>query len=368
MRPLTYRTPKPLLPLANRPHLDHVFAFLRQHDITDVVLAVQYHADAFEARYGDGSAWGIRLTVVREDEPRGTAGAVKNVEAHLTPGETLLVFNGDILTDLNLQAMIAFHRANGSVCTIALTPVSDPSAYGVVDMDRTGRITRFTEKPKREEATSNLINAGTYVLEWEAVQAIPAGTHYMFERGLFPGLLEQGRPMYGYPDNAYWIDIGTPEKYLQAHRDILDGRMHNPITPRLGIDADDPTQATTIWTGDDVEIDPTAELAGPLLIGAGSRIGPGARLIGPAVLGAGCRVDAEATVTDAVLWDRVQVGQGTIIHTAVLAHDVQVAAEAQITGGSLIADGCRVEPANQLTNGVRLGPGTVLPERAITFS
>jgi mannose-1-phosphate guanylyltransferase len=264
--------------------------------------------------------------------------------------------------------MIAFHHANKSVCTIALTPVPDPSAYGVVDMDRAGRITRFTEKPKREEATSNLINAGTYVLEWEALDPIPPGAHYMFERGLFPTLLEQGRPMYGYPDNAYWIDIGTPDKYMQAHRDILDGRMHDPITPRLGIDAGDPLRATTIWTGDDVEIDPTAELAGPLLIGAGCRIGPGARLIGPAVLGTGCRVDAEATITDAVLWDRVQVGSQTIIHTAVLAHDVQVAAGAQISGGSLIADGCRVETANELTNGVRLGPGAVLPERTITFS
>ena len=367
LRPLTIHTPKPLLPLANRPHLDHVFALLRRHGVLDVILAVQYHADAFEARYGTGEGQGIRLQVVREPEPRGTAGAVRNVAAHLATDEPTLVFNGDVLTDLDLAAMLAFHHHHESVCTIALTPVADPSAYGVVDLDATSRIRRFTEKPRREDATSNLINAGTYILEPEVLDRIPPDTFYMFEHGVFPGLLLADRPMFGFATNAYWIDIGAPEKYLQAHRDILNGRLADAVVPHVDGVPTPAALAAAVWTGDDVVIAPTAELIGPLLIGDGCRIGAGARLTGPVTLGAGCIIGDHAVVEDAMLWEHVRVGPSTVVQTAILARDTAIAGNVQITGGAVVADGCRLAADNRLQHGIRLGPGLDLPERAITF-
>ncbi len=165
LRPLTLHTPKPLIPLVNRPFFDHTLYMLRLHGVTEVVLAVGYRSEVFQQTYGDGSSRGMKLAYVYEDEPLDTGGAIKNVEAQLTPGEPFLVFNGDVLTDLDLTGMIQYHRDKSSTCTISLTPVEDPSHYGVVDMDSAGRIERFTEKPKREEATSNWINAGTYVMD-----------------------------------------------------------------------------------------------------------------------------------------------------------------------------------------------------------
>src|SRR4051794_74092 len=202
LRPLTLSTPKPLISLVNRPFLEHLLNPLRTHGITDVVLAMSYRSELFQEVYGDGSRLGMKLTFVHEVEPLDTGGAIKNVESYLNPGESFMVFNGDVLTDLDLSAMLRLHKESGSVCTISLTRVEDPSQYGVVDMDTRGQIQKFTEKPKREEATSNWINAGTYVLEPEALEHIPAGQRYSVERGLFPTLLKAGRPLFGYRTEA----------------------------------------------------------------------------------------------------------------------------------------------------------------------
>jgi mannose-1-phosphate guanylyltransferase len=361
LRPLTTNTPKPLLPLVNRPFLDHVLFLLRTHGITDMVLAMAYLSESFEQAYGDGSHLGMTLTYVREEEAMGTGGAIKNVEAHLAPGETFLVFNGDILTDLDLTDMLRVHKENGSICTISLTPVDDPSSYGVVDVEESGRIQRFTEKPKREEATSNWINAGTYILEPEVLAHIPSGEFHMVERGLFPDLLQQGKPLYGYKTGAYWLDIGTPAKYLQAHDDILAGRLKYSLEPEGEV------FANKVWVGEGTFIHTGARLTGPLVVGKDCKVHEGASIIGPAALGDGCEVKAEARLEGMVVWEAATFEVKSDCRASIVGANAHIGPECRLEGVSIIGDGATVSEGNHLANGAKLWPGITLPERAVSF-
>ena len=346
LRPLTTNRPKPLIPLVNKPFLDHILSLLHMHGITDVVLAMSYLSENFEQAYGDGSHLGLKLTYVREAEPMGTGGAIKNVESYLTPGETFIVFNGDILTDLDLTDMLKMHKDNGSICSISLTPVDDPSSYGVVDLDEAGRIQRFTEKPKREEATSNWINAGTYILESDVLDYIPAGQHYMVERGLFPTLLAEGKPLYGYRTGAYWMDIGTPAKYLHAHADLLAGRLKYYIKPEGDLFAD------SVWVGEGTSIHGGARLTGPVVVGKDCRIDEGATLTGPLVLGDGCVVGEGAELRNMVAWDNVIFGPNSVSHECMVASNARIGPGCHVEELSIVGDGASIE------EGVRLAPGT----------
>lgn len=358
---MTINTPKPLIPLVNRPFLDHILYLLRAHGITDVVLAMSYLSESFEEAYGDGSHLGMKVTYVQEVEPLGTAGAIKNVESYLTPGETFLVFNGDVLTDLDLTDMLRFHRDNGSVCTISLTPVEDPSAYGVVDMDPKGRIQRFTEKPKREEATSNWVNAGTYVLEPEVLAYVPEGEHYMVERGLFPTLLKEGYPLYGYRANAYWMDIGTPAKYVEAQADLLAGRLSDSLQP-------EGTQlAEHVWAGPGTVISGQATVRGPVVLGAGCSVGAGATITGPVVLGDNCRVDEGAYLEGVIAWQGATFEKNSHCWHCMVGTGARVGAESQVSSSAIIGDGASTGAGNQLAAGVKLWPGISLPDHALTF-
>lgn len=354
LRPLTTNRPKPLIPLVNRPFLDHVLNVLRTHGITDVVLAMSYLSENFEQAYGDGSHLGMKLTYVREEQPMGTGGAIKNVEEHLVPGETFLVLNGDILTDIDLTDMLKMHTDNGSICSISLTPVEDPSAYGVVDLDETGRIQRFTEKPKREEATSNWINAGTYILEPEALEYIPAGEHYMVERGLFPTLLAEGKPLYGYKTGAYWMDIGTPAKYLQAHADLLAGRLKYFIEPEGELFAE------RVWAGEGTSIHDGARLTGPLVVGRNCRISEGAALTGPLVLGDGCEVGEGAELQSMVAWNRVTFGTNSVSHSCIVASNARIGEGTHLEELCIIGDGAVIKKTVRLAPGTKVEPGEIV--------
>ncbi|MBE0480396.1 MAG: NDP-sugar synthase, partial [Dehalococcoidia bacterium] len=224
LRPLTCNLPKPMVPVANKPFLEHTIDNLKKHGVDEVILAMGYLPDRIRQYFGDGSTLNIRLIYSVEDTPLGTGGAVKNAERFLD--DTFIVLNGDIYSDLNLTDMVRLHLRRKAKATIALTPVEDPTAYGVVEIDSTSRVKAFIEKPSRESVTSHLINAGTYVLEPELLDMIPAGVHSMVERGLFPDLVKQGAPFLGYPSDAYWIDIGTPQDYIRLHRDLLMGKAH----------------------------------------------------------------------------------------------------------------------------------------------
>ena len=232
LRPLTLSIPKPVVPVVNLPFLNYQLALLRQHGIGDVILSLGYQPSKIQAVLGDGSEMGTHLQYVVETSPLGTAGAYKNAEQFLQ-GPTV-VFNGDILCDLDLSEVLRQHRERNATATLVLTHVENPSAYGLVETTDRGRIERFLEKPKKEEITCNTINAGTYILEPEVLEYVPAGQNYSFERGVFPALLKEGKPVFAYISSGYWIDIGTPQKYMQVHQDILQRRFNPSIAHTEG--------------------------------------------------------------------------------------------------------------------------------------
>ena len=357
LRPLTCNTPKPMIPLVNQPFIEYMLETLRDQGITEAVLAVQYLADRFREVLGDGSRLGMKLHIVEEPEPRGTAGAVKNVERLLD--DTTFVFNGDVMTDLDLQAMLAYHRERGSACTIALTPVEDPTAFGLVETDATGRIQRFLEKPRPEDVTTNMINAGTYIIEPHVFRYVPPSQHYMFERGLFPVMLQTSDPMYGFASRSYWADVGKPQTYLEVHHDILIGKVRHTFRGRQIADR--------VWAEDGVDIHATAQLVGPIVLGAGVQIGAGAQVIGPTVIGARCVVGPNATIEASVLWDGNVVEEGASLRACVVGNRNRIGAKTHLAGGTIVSDQCVIGAENRLERGIRVWPGTQLKEQALSF-
>jgi mannose-1-phosphate guanylyltransferase len=357
LRPLTCNTPKPMIPIVNRPFIEHMLIRLRNQGIDEVILAVQYLAEQFESSLGDGSQIGIKLHIVPEPEPRGTAGAVKNVEHLLT--ETCFVFNGDVMTDLDLQAMLAYHREKGSKATISLTPVDDPTQFGLVEMDSDHCVKRFLEKPRAEDVTTNMINAGTYIIEPDIFRYVPPDQFFMFERGLFPVLLQTGDPMYGFPSRAYWSDIGKPQTYLEVNQDILIGRVAYDI-PGKEI-------SSRVWAQGEVDIHTSAQIVGPVLFGPGVRIARGARIIGPTVIGANCEIASDALIESSVLWEDNTIEESVTLRSCVLGRNNRIGAKTIITSGSIVSDDCTMGSENRLDRGIRLWPGTILKDQAISF-
>jgi mannose-1-phosphate guanylyltransferase len=354
---LTCNTPKPMIPLVNQPFIEHMLQSIRDQGVDEVVLAVQYLAERFREALGDGSRLGLKVHIVEEPEPRGTAGAVKNVE-HLL-GDTTFVFNGDVMTDLDLQAMLAFHREHASACTIALTPVDDPTSFGLVETDANGRIHRFLEKPRAEDVTTNMINAGTYILESKVFKYVPPGQHYMFERGLFPVLLQTSDPMYGFPSRSYWTDVGKPQTYLEVHHDILIGKARYQFRGHQIADR--------VWAEQEASVHESAQLVGPIVLGPEVRIAAGAQIIGPTVLGARCVVEANATIEGSVLWEDNVIGESAVLHNCVVGRGNRIGSKAHLADGTIVSDNCVIGPENRLERGIRVWPNTELKEQAISF-
>lgn len=366
LRPLTLHTKKELMPVANRPFLEHVLANLGRHGVEEAILTTGYLAEAF-ADFPESKTHGVKLTLVKEVEPLDTCGAVKNVEATLDG--TFLVCNGDILTDLDITALVAYHRERETLATLTLTPVEDPSAYGLVPIDEDGRIERFVEKPRPGDVVTNLINAGTYVLEPDALRYVPTGEPFSFEggvraggridRGLFPLLLAEGEALYGYVSREYWLDVGTPGKYLKANLDVLEG--HAGVDPP-GVRGED-----RIWLGPGTELDPTAHLSGPCVVGDRCVVGAQA-VVGPlSALGPGCVVGPSASVTESVLHDGVRIEAGASVQRSVLAAGAVVGPGTSVSD-SVIGAGVRVGADNELASGIRLWPGLDVPDRGISFN
>lgn len=310
LRPLTLTRPKHLLPIANRPHLEHVFDLLERHGVDQVVLTTSYLASSFEDAITSAKERGLEVEVTHESEPLGTAGAVKNAAAALGDGE-FFVFNGDILSDCDLTEILDFHRARGAEATIWLQPVEDPSAFGVVPTDEVGRVQGFVEKPAPGEAPTNLINAGVYVFAPSVLDRVPAGRAWSAERQLFPGLVAEGASLFALATDAYWMDIGTPEKYLEANLDALSGRFRTPAPPEVG--------------------------HGAVLRGEGSEISAGAR-VSSVCLGAGATIGADAVVEESVLLPRCVVGRAAVVRRSILGEGVRIADGAHLEGETL-ADG-----------------------------
>lgn len=321
LRPLTVYTPKPIVPICNRPFLLYQIDTLKRAGITDITLSLSYQPHKIEQQLGDGSDFGVNLKYTVEPQPMGTAGAYKYAEDLIR--EPTVVFNGDILTDLDLKTVIREHNDRQATATIVLTPVENPSAYGLVETETDGRVRRFLEKPKPDEITVNTINAGTYILEPRVLDFIPAGENHSFEYGLFPTLLMRKEPFFAHiPQRTYWMDIGTPARYLQTHHDLLSdsvGRIH--IKDRRG-----QFEAATIAEIDDLS-----------MIGDDCTLKPGAEIIN-SVLGPGCYVEEKARVENSVIWAHTRIGAGAQVSSAIVGRGCHIGRSAQVGPGTVLGD------------------------------
>ncbi|MER5690923.1 NDP-sugar synthase [Streptomyces mirabilis] len=343
LRPLTVNTPKPMVPAAGVPFLTHQLARARAAGVEHIVLATSYLAEVFEPYFGDGSGLGLHIEYVTEEEPLGTGGAIRNVAARLRsgPDEPILIFNGDILTGLDIRALVATHETTGADVSLHLTRVEDPRAYGLVPTDATGRVTAFLEKPQTpEEIVTDQINAGAYVFRRSVIDTIPAGRPVSVERETFPELLATGAHLQGMVDSTYWLDLGTPQAFVRGSADLVLGRASSPAVPgRCGDRLVLPT----------ARVAPDAKLTGGTVVGDGARIGEGARITGSTIL-SGAVVEPGAVITDSLIGTRAHIGERTIL------------------SGAVIGDGAVVGPDNELREGVRVWCEAKIPAGALRFS
>jgi mannose-1-phosphate guanylyltransferase len=351
LRPLTTTIPKPVVPLAGQPFISFMIEWLRGHGVNDVILACGFMADGVRSVLGDGSSLGVRLRYIEEPEPLGTGGALKYAERLLD--ERFFMLNGDVLCDIDLTAELAQHERTGARATLALYPVDDPSAYGLVRRNEDLSVRQFLEKPSPEEIDTNLVNAGAYILERELLSGLaPAGTNISIERDVFPELVGDG--LYGYEAGGYWMDIGTPDRYLQATFDILEGRVPTEIGARLAMSGR--------VLADGCAID--GELVAPVLAGAGCEVSAGAVVGGRTVLGRRVQVGAEAHIEDAALLDGVRVGGRSTIHGAIVAPGAVIGEDCRIEDDVVIGAEVMVGSGNVISRGARIFPGEVVPEGA----
>lgn len=343
LRPLTYTTPKQLLPVAEVPLLERVLTALARHGVDHVVLSLGYRPDAFRNAYPTGSAAGVRLSYAVEDEPLDTAGAIRYAAREAELSETFLVVNGDVLTDLDVSELVSFHLRRGAMATIALTPVEDPSRFGVVPTEPDGRVVAFVEKPPPGEAPTNYINAGTYVVEPDVLEHIPAGRRVSVERETFPALVADGS-LFALASDAYWLDAGTPEAYLRANADVLTGKR-GP-SPAPGAEA----VSEGVW------ITGSPQLAGDLrpasLVAHGARL-EGGCVVESSVIGARAVVGPSAVVSGSVLLAGAEVAEGAQVRGSILGHGAKVGPGARLDPISIVGDGASVAEGAHLV-GARL--------------
>jgi NDP-sugar pyrophosphorylase family protein len=330
LRPLTLSTPKPVVPVVDRPFLRHQIDLLVGAGVREIVFSVAYRPERVEAVFGDGSSLGVRIRYAVEETPLGTGGAVRNA-LPLLDGRTV-VLNGDILTDVDLGAVVARHEAAKARATILLTPVANPAAYGLVETDPAGRVLRFLEKPRPEQITTNTINAGIYVLETDSLELMAAGVNTSIERVFFPALLERGEKVLGPVHRGYWIDIGTPEKYLQVHRDILNRRF------AVALDGSPRAEGVVHPTA---RVSDEALLDGHFYVGPGCEVDPGARLGPDAVLVADVRVRPGAYLRDSVLWRGVEAGPDCEVEGCLVGPGIRLG-RSSVLRGAVLGEGSAV--------------------------
>jgi mannose-1-phosphate guanylyltransferase len=331
LRPLTINTPKPIVPVANSPFLLYQIDLMKSGGIDDVILSLSYQPRKIEDLLKDGTDYGVRIRYAVEAAPLGTGGAFKNAEAQID--SSTVVFNGDVLTGLDLSAVIAAHKERGAVATIVLTPVDNPSAYGLVETSSDGWIQRFIEKPGPDEITCNTINAGVYVLEPSVLQYMPKGEPYSFERGLFPTLLERGEPVLAFVLDRYWIDIGTPQKYLEVHHDILAQRY---ASTRVSPNALDRSTLPSNAFVDERSI-----------LDSDVTIRDGARIVN-SVIGRNCRIDEGAEIIDSVIWSGNTIDPEARIVSSILGKGCYIGRSANLKPGVVLGDKTVVTDFSQL--------------------
>jgi mannose-1-phosphate guanylyltransferase len=357
LRPLTSSVPKPVVPLAGRPFISYMLEWLRRHGVDDAILSCGFMAGGVREVLGDGAGLGVRLRYIEEPSPLGTGGALKFAEDLLE--DRFLMLNGDVLTDIDLTAQLRQHERTGARATLALIGVEDPSAYGLVRRREDHSVTGFLEKPNADEIDTNLVNAGAYVLERSVLDEMaPAGTRISIERDVFPRLVDRG--LFGYESSGYWLDIGTPQRYLQATYDILEGE----VSTEVGRDV---ASAGGVLRLGDGAPGTAGAIHGPAVIGPGCQIAADATIGGRTVLGAGVSVGPGAHIDSSVVLDGARIGARSRVSRSIVGPDAQIGEHCRVDGEAVLGAGVRVGAHNALTAGIRIFPGVELPDAAVAF-
>ncbi len=356
LRPMTANQPKPLLPVVNRPIMEHVLRLLKRHGFDDTVVTVQFLATLIRNYFGDGEELGMNLHYVAEEVPLGTAGSVKNAEEHLR-GEPFIVISGDALTDIDLSDMVRFHRENGAMVTIGLKRVANPLEFGIIIVDEQGRVQRFLEKPTWGQVFSDTVNTGIYIMEPEVLDRVAEGEVVDWSGDVFPKLLEEGAPLYGYIADGYWEDVGTHESYLSAQADVLSGKVD--------VEIDGFEVSPGVWVAEGAEVDPEAVLKGPLYIGDYAKVEAGAELREFTVLGSNVVVRSEAFLHRSVIHDNVYIGASTNLRGCVIGKSADVMSGARIEEGAIVGEECVIESEAYVANDVKVYPFKTIEAGAV---
>lgn len=356
LRPMTANQPKPLLPVINRPIMEHVLRLLKRHGFDETVVTVQFLAALIRNYFGDGEELGMTLSYATEEMPLGTAGSVKNAQEALHD-DRFLVISGDALTDIDLTDMVRFHKKNGALVTIGLKRVPNPLEFGIIIVDDDGRIQRFLEKPTWGQVFSDTVNTGIYVMEPEVLERVAEGESVDWSSDVFPKLLAEGAPLYGYVADCYWEDVGTHESYLKAQADMLSGKVD--------IEIDGFEVSPGVWVAEGADVDPEAVLKGPLYIGDYAKVEAGAELREYTVLGSNVVVKEGAFLHRAVVHDNVFVGPSTNLRGCVIGKNTDVMAGARVEEGAIVGDECVIEPEAYVSNGVKVYPFKTIEAGAV---
>jgi len=361
LRPLTINRPKPMVPLVDRPVMEHIIELLKLHGITEIVVTVQYLANVIQDHFGDGSSWGVHIEYSLEEQPLGTAGSVKNAE-HLLK-EPFIVISGDALTDFDLTKIIAFHNAKHAMATITLTRVPNPLEYGVIVVNEQGEVQQFLEKPSWGEVFSDTVNTGIYVIEPEVFKHIQGGKVTDWSQDVFPSMLRKRDPLYGYVAEGYWTDVGTIEEYMRACRDYMSGKVK---LPRVGQNIFD-----DVWVEGEAEIAPDAQFHGPVYLGHGAKIKGGVIIHGPSAIRDYAIVDERATIDRSLIWRNSYIGEraelrGTIVmrqcnikSRAVLFEGVVIGDQTIINAGAVIGANVKIWPSKEVDEGATISSSII---------
>jgi NDP-sugar pyrophosphorylase family protein len=333
LRPLTVHTPKPIVPIAGRPFLLYQLELLKRADVRDVILSLSYQPHKIEDRLGDGADFNVRISYAVEVSPLGTAGAYRNAAALIS--ETTVVFNGDVLTDIDMNEVIRFHRERNAAATIVLTPVPNPTAYGLVETETDGRVRRFLEKPTPDQVTCDTINAGIYILEPRVLEYVPEAEPFMFEYGVFPQLLERREPFYAYTWRGYWRDIGTAESYLQANMDVLAGQVN--LLGRQPAERGE-------------KFDAAAEIDAASVVDPSCTVRAGAQIINSAV-SRNCLIEERTRIEDSVVRGGSRIGAGSIITGAIVGKGCHIGRAVTVGRGAVLGDKTVLTNYSRLVNG-----------------
>jgi mannose-1-phosphate guanylyltransferase len=355
LRPITYDVPKALVPLRNRPFMGYMLDFLKSGGLDGAVLSLGYLPTPIQEYLAERDLEGFSVDYAVEDRTLGTAGGIKNAARFLKDDGPVVAVNGDVLSGTDLKGLIQRHRESGALATITLTSVEDPTAYGLVEVDHDMAVRRFIEKPAADEVTTNLVNAGIYVLEPEVLEMIPPGQEVSIEREIFPELQAMGR-LRAHVSSSYWRDIGTPRSYLAASHDVLSGAVG---APREGFEYCEVD--SSVYKGKNVKLLP------PVSVAAGCEVETGATVGGRSALGRGCRVGEGAVVEGSILLEGAEVEPGAIVRGSIIGRGARVGQDAIVRGLSVLGAGCVVGEGNVLDQGIRVNPGVVLPPRSLRF-